>query len=104
MSAWPPPTASDGLRRLLGDVHHGWRQEKAKGNAETLTDIFDRAKKADATPEELAQIRSLFTCIAQGLVDQAPRRRRAPWRRNPDRPSGPSQIPAARRPPELPPG
>jgi hypothetical protein len=63
-----------------------------------------RAKEAGASDEELAQVKAGFVKIARELLDeQAPQRRRRPinpFRRHP----GTDELPAGRKPKQLPPG
>lgn len=92
------------LRATAGDVHHGLRQEKARGDADALAHIRSRAEEAGASAEDLAQITSGFLAIARELLDeQAPQRRRVPP--NPFRRRKPSvDLPAPPVPKQLPPG
>jgi hypothetical protein len=92
------------LRGVAGDVHHRFRQEKARGDADALAHIRSRAEEAGASDEQLSQITDGFVVIARELLDeQAPRRRRAPlnlFRRD----KSPTDLPATRVPKQLPPG
>jgi hypothetical protein len=93
------------LRGAAGDVHHGFRQEKARGDADALAHIRSRAEEAGASAEQLSQITDGFVAIARELLDeQAPQRRRTPldlFRRHR---KSPTDLPAARVPKQLPPG
>jgi hypothetical protein len=91
------------LRGVAGDVHHGLRQEKARGDADALAHIRSRAEEAGASAEQLSQIADGFVAIARELLDeQAPRRRRTPLspfgHRKP-----PKDLPAPPVPKQLPP-
>jgi hypothetical protein len=66
-------------RDVLGDVHHGLRQEKAKGDADAIAHIYALARESGASTEELAQISSKFAKIADELVEQGEQRRRRQW-------------------------
>jgi hypothetical protein len=92
------------LRAAAGDVHHGMRQEKARGDADTLAHIRSRAQESGASEEELSQITSGFVKIARDLLnEQAPRRRRLPS--NPfRRASKPEALPKPPTPKQLPRG
>jgi len=69
------------LREAAGDLHHGLRQERARGDADALAHVQVRAEEAGASPEDIASIRRGYLKIARDLLDeQAPRRRRARWR------------------------
>lgn len=98
----PPEGLVHEAREVMGDVHHGLRQEKARGDADALAHVYERARDAGATPEQLSQITGGFTRIAEALLEQGPKRRRAPWRaRTPRRKPGP-ELPAARSSRQLP--
>jgi hypothetical protein len=92
------------LRAVAGDVHHGMRQEKARGDADALAHIRSRAEEAGASDEQLSQITSGFVAIARGLLDeQAPQRRRVrlnPFRHRKSR----KDLPVPPVPKQLPPG
>jgi hypothetical protein len=95
-------------RDVVADVHHGLRQEKAKGDADALAHIHACAKDTGAAPAELAKISGGFTRIAEDLLDGGSRRRRANWRtwrhREPARKRGRPELPPGWSPPGLPPG
>jgi hypothetical protein len=92
------------LREAAGDLHHGMRQEKARGDADALAHIRSRAEQAGASDEQLTQITSGFVAIAQELLDQqAPQRRRLPLHRLRRRKRA-ANLPPAKAPKQLPPG
>jgi hypothetical protein len=92
------------VRDAASDVHHGWRQEKARGDADALAHVQIRAEEAGAPPEDITQIRAGYAKIARVLIDeQSPQRRRAPWlpfRRRSER----AQLPGKPARKQLPPG
>lgn len=92
------------VREAASDVHHGWRQEKARGDADALAHVQIRAEEAGASPDDITQIRAGYAKIARTLIDeQSPRRRRDPWRPF-HRRSGPRQLPGKPTRKQLPPG
>ena len=92
------------LRAVAGDVHHGMRQDKARGDADTLAHIRSRAEEAGASDEQLSQITSGFVAIARELLnEQAPQRRRVPLKPFRRRKSS-TDLPAPPVPKQLPPG
>lgn len=94
------------LREAAADVHHRLRQERAKGDADALLHVRERAREAGASAEQLTRITDGFEAIAERLVDQGEARRRRPWRRR-GRKLDEAELralPTARPPRELPPG
>jgi hypothetical protein len=92
------------VREAASDVHHGWRQEKARGDADALAHVQIRAEEAGASPEDIIKIRAGYAKIAKALIDeQSPQRRREPWRPFRRR-SEPPQLPGRPARKQLPPG
>jgi hypothetical protein len=92
------------VREAASDIHHGWRQEKARGDADALAHVQIRAEEAGVSGEDITQIRAGYAKIAQALIDeQSPRLRREPWRPFRRR-SEPPQLPGKPARKQLPPG
>lgn len=75
------PEVAAEARALLADLHHGSSAAEVRGQAEALAHIYVVARDAGLSPEELAEIRSGFSAIAEALGEERPKRRRLPWRR-----------------------
>jgi hypothetical protein len=101
-----PESLIQAARETAADIKYGWKQEEARGNAEVLAHVHALAKEAGASQEQLTQITDGFTAIAEKLfAERGESRRRRPfrWPRRPSKGS-PSELMAAPRRRELPPG
>jgi hypothetical protein len=91
-------------RDAAADLHHGLRQEKARGDADALAHVLACAQDAGAPPEQIAAITGGFARIAEDLLgDEGVKRGR--WRRRGAGAESPSELPCgAPGQPQLPPG
>ena len=94
------PLAREG-RKLLNDLHHGLREDRAVRDAEALSYVLACAREAGAPEEDLDEMAREYLVIARELIRQGPKRRRRPWMRGRGERG---QLPPPKPPRELPPG
>lgn len=94
-----PSSIGTSLRELLHDFFYGFRTGEARAKAEALSEIYDRAAAAGASPEDLSKITSNFPRIADELLGPS-----QPGGDPHSQPQPPGELPPPPEPKQLPPG
>jgi hypothetical protein len=91
-------------RDAAADLHHGLRQEKARGDADALAHVLACAEAAGVPPDQRAAITGGFVQIAEDLLGGGRAKRRRRLRRGAGAEPSPELPRGVPDQPQLPPG
>lgn len=78
MDDWPSTPATQDLRNVVSDLHHGLRQRRVVGDADAIAHVLDMAARAGVPEGERQQ---MATEQFRRLLEATAPRARKPWQR-----------------------